>query len=116
MGENAKNSLSVAEKDLKAAVKNYAAGNKKLARNNALTAYLEGIEPVEARLRANDPAFVIDLEQQMLNVRQVIERDKGTEALKVEANKALDLVTQADQLLKDQKLNYWLTFILAASI
>ncbi|MDQ7917193.1 FTR1 family protein [Mesonia sp. MT50] len=116
VGENATNSLSVAEKNLRAAVKNYSEGNKKLARNNALNAYLEGIEPVEARLRANDPSFVIELEQQMLQVRQVIEKGKGTDAVKVEAEKALVLITQADQLLQDQKLNYWLTFILALSI
>lgn len=115
-GEESNISLAVAKKNLKEALKNYAEGNKSLARTNALKAYLEGIEPVEARLKANDPAFTIEIEQQMLNVRQAIEQDKGVETLKEETDKALALITKADQLMKDYKLNYWLTFILAASI
>ena len=115
-GEQSNNSLAIAKENLNTALKNYTDGNKSLARTNALTAYLEGIEPVEARLKANDPAFIIEIEQQMLNVRQAIEQDKGVETLKEETDKALALITQADQLMKNHKLNYWLTFILAASI
>ncbi|MEO8933627.1 MAG: FTR1 family protein, partial [Xanthomarina sp.] len=89
---------------------------KSLARTHALTAYLEGIEPVEARLKANNPTFNIKLEQQMLHVRQAIEQDKGVEVLQEETQKALAMIEQADGLMKNHKLNYWLTFILAASI
>ncbi len=115
-GNQSNNSLAIAKKNLNAALKNYTEGNKSLARTNALSAYLEGIEPVEAQLTANDPTFSIKIEQQMLNVRQAIEQDKGVPALTEETHKALAMVDQADQLMKDQKLNYWLTFILAASI
>lgn len=110
------NSLSVAKDNLNAALKNYTDGNISLARTNALMAYLEGIEPVEARLTANDPAFTIQIEQQMLNVRQAIEKDQGVASVTTEVQKALTLIEQADQLMKDHKLNYWLTFLLAASI
>ena len=115
-GEESHNSLIIAKEQLKAALKNYTEGNKSLARTQALTAYLEGIEPVEARLNSNDPAFTKKIEQQMLNVRQAIEKDKGVETLKEETDKALTLIEEADDLLKNQKLNYWLTFVLAASI
>ncbi|WP_034258738.1 cytochrome c/FTR1 family iron permease [Aequorivita capsosiphonis] len=115
-GTESNNSLAIAKENLNAALKNYTAGNKSLARTNALSAYLEGIEPVEARLTTNDPGFTIEIEQQMLNVRQAIEQDQGVPALKVETDKALAMIDQADQLMKDHKLNYWLTFILAASI
>lgn len=114
--EESNNSLAVAKENLKEALKNYAQGNKSLARTNALKAYLEGIESVEALLKANNPAFTIEIEQQMLNVRQAIEQDKGVETLKEEIDKALALITKAGQLMRDHKLNYWLTFILAASI
>lgn len=110
------NSLIIAKENLNNALKNYSDGNKNLARTDALSAYLEGIEPVEARLTANDPSFTIQIEQQMLNVRQAIEQDKGIAALTQETHKALAMIEQADQLLQDNKLNYWLTFILAASI
>lgn len=114
--EAAVNSLSIAKDNLNNALKNYSEGNNALARTNALMAYLEGIEPVEARLTANDPAFTIQIEQQMLNVRQAIEQDKGVDAVTTEIEKAFTLIEQADQLMKDHKLNYWLTFLLAASI
>lgn len=114
--EVAVNSLSVARDNLSSALKNYADGNTTLARTNALMAYLEGIEPVEARLTANDPAFTIQIEQQMLNVRQAIEQDRGLQSVTAEIEKALTLIEQADQLIKDHKLNYWLTFVMAASI
>lgn len=110
------NSLAVAVENLNSALKNYSNGNKSLARTNALTAYLEGIEPIEARLKANDPAFTIQMEQQMLNIRQAIEQDKGIIHLQQETDKALAMITQADDLMKNNKLNFWLTFILAASI
>lgn len=110
------NSLLIAKENLNAALKNYTEGNKSLARINALNAYLEGIEPIEARLTANDPAFTIEIEQQMLNVRQAIDQDKGVLLLKKETHKALALILQADQLMVNHKLSYWLTFILAASI
>jgi high-affinity iron transporter len=108
--------LLIAKENLNAALKNYTEGNKSLARINALNAYLEGIEPIEARLTANDPAFTIEIEQQMLNVRQAIDQDKGVLLLKKETHKALALILQADQLMVNHKLSYWLTFILAASI
>lgn len=115
-GSESINSLSVAIENLNSALKNYSNGNKSLARTNALTAYLEGIEPIEARLKANDPAFTIQMEQQMLNIRQAIEQDKGITHLQQETDKALAMITQADDLMKNNKLNFWLTFILAASI
>lgn len=115
-GQELNNSLAIATEKLNDALKNYTDGNKSLARSNALSAYLEGIEPVEARLMAKDQALTIAIEQQMLNVRQTIEQDKGKEILKAETNKALALIIQADELMKNHRLNYWLTFFLSASI
>lgn len=115
-GNEADNNLAIAKEQLNAALKSYSEGNKSLARNHALTAYLEGIEPVETRLNANDPAFTQKIEQQMLKVRQVIEKDKGVEILQEETEKALVLIDQANELLQSHKLSYWMTFIMAASI
>jgi len=110
------NSLSIAINNLNGSLQDYTEGNKTLARTKALSAYLEGIEPVEARLRAADPKFVLDLEQQMLNVRQAIEKNKGNQAVKVEIEKALDMIAQANKILMSHKTNFLITFILAASI
>lgn len=115
-GDLSKNSLSIAVKNLEEAISNYKNGNRSLARSNALKAYLEGIEPVEARLRTVNPKFVLELEQQMLSVRQAIENNKGAKAVNGEAQKAIGLIEKAGQLMQDQQLNYWLTFTLAATI
>lgn len=109
-------SLIVARQELNSALENYKSGNKTLARTHALNAYLEGIEPVETRLRSIDSKFVLEIERQMLKVRQTIERDLGVEQLNIEVNHALKMIDDADQKLKGQTLNFWLTFILAASI
>lgn len=116
VGENAVSSLTIAEDGLNAALASYIAGERKLARTQAINAYLEGIEPVEARLRARDAAFVIQIEEQMFKVRQAIEKDLGIEVLEEETAKALSLISQADDMTKDHKLNYWLTFLIAGTI
>lgn len=87
-----------------------------MAKSNVLTDYLEAIASVKARLNASDPAYTIKIEQHLLNVRQAPDQDKGVETLKEETQKALALIDQADELLKNHQFNYWLTFVLAASI
>lgn len=114
--ENVKSSLLIAKNKLNTAKDLYAQGKKGLARTAALAAYLEGIEPVEARLKSIDADFVSQIERQMMAVRQAIEKDKGQETLNQEVQKAINLVDQADEMLRSQKLNYWLTFILSWSI
>ncbi len=115
-GENAGNSLPAAKNGLKKALESYTSGNQKMARTQAISAYLEGIEPVEARLRTIDASFVVKLETQMFKVRQTIENDKGTATVEAEIEKANALIDQADQMLGSEKLNFWLTFLLAVSI
>lgn len=115
-GDEAHNSLIVAREQLNAALKSYTENDLSRARNHALTAYLEGIEPVEARLNANDPAFTQKLEQQMLKVRQAIEKDLGVTVLTEETTKAIELIEESGELLESNKLNYWLTFIMSGSI
>ena len=110
------NSLVVARNYLNAVLLDYKEGNKKSARQNALNAYLEGIEPVEVRLKANDPEFTSQLEQQMMAVRQAIESSKSISTVQAEIADALSMIDRADQLMRDTKLNYWLSFFLAASI
>ena len=115
-GKNIAGSIRFARQHLWDALDNYKSGNKSLSRTLALNAYLEGFEPVEARLRSIDSKFVVEVEAQMLAVRQAIEKDKGNEVIESEINNTMTLLDQAEKLLGGQKLNYWLTFILAASI
>jgi len=114
--ENLKSSLVIAKQKLSEALKYYKEGNLALARTSALSAYLEGIEPVEARLQTIDPSFVSKIETQMLKIRQIIEKDQGEKILEQETQNALKLIDDANDLLQKQTLNYWLTFILSLTI
>lgn len=113
---SSENSLKIATDYLISALKNYNEGENKTARQNALAAYLEGVEPIEARLRTYAPEFLSKLEQQMLQVRQAIEQNKNKFIVEKEVNGALALIEEANQVMGNSSLSYWLTFILSASI
>ncbi len=116
IGTQINNSLPIAKKGLEAALKSYASGDKDLARTQAISAYLEGIEPVEAQLRTQNADFVQELETKMFNVRQAIDKDNGVAAVKEKVNIAVAAITQAGKIMQSQQLNYWLTFIISATI
>lgn len=110
------NSLDLAKEYLNATLSAYQEGNTSLARQKALAAYLEGVEPVEAQLQAKDPTFVLQLEKQMFQLRNVIE-DKGSlDVVTNQVNLSLDLISQAGTMMKGEKLRFWLSFLLTVSI
>jgi len=111
-----KYSLDKARNYLKSALQNYTSGRYSSAREDALAAYLEGIEPSEATLKANAPGFTARLEQQMFKIREVIEQKANESQMEAEINHGLTLIDQAEELMQDKKLNYWLSFALSASI
>ena len=116
-GDNAqKYSLNKARNYLKSALQNYTSGRYSSAREDALAAYLEGIEPSEARLKANAPAFTASLEQQMFKIREVIEKKGDKTQVEKEIDNGLAMLRQAEEMMQDKKLHYWLSFALSASI
>jgi len=110
------NPLKIASAYLISALKNYKEGKNKTARQDALAAYLEGIEPAEARLKTYAPTISSKLEQQMLQVRLAIEQNKNNFEVENEINGALSLIVDAEQVMENNSLSYWLTFVLSASI
>lgn len=110
------NSLKIATDYLINALKNYKESEYKTARQYSLAAYLEGVEPIEARLKTYAPAFLSKLEQQMFGVRQAVEQNKNYFIVEKEVNGALSLIAEANEIIKNNTLSYWLTFILSASI
>lgn len=108
--------LQIARALLLQSSESYKNGDKKDARQKALSAYLEGIEPVEARLRTIDSEFTSGLEQKMMAVRQAIEKNSNFEEVENKIDTALNAVSRAEKMITDEKLNYWLSFFLATSI
>lgn len=113
---NATNSLDIARNKLNSAYLKYQNGDLAAAKEDALVAYLEGIEPAESRLRAINPSFTLSLEQQMMKIRQLLNKNGQLELVNNEIQKALRMIDRGEQLMQGQQLNYWLTFILSLSI
>ena len=109
-------SLQFAKTYLLEALQEYQQNNASGARQKALAAYLEGIEPIEAQLNSSDGNLMTRLEQKMLNVRSVIESHRTKTEVSHEINSALSLISEADGVLKNTKVSFWLSFVLAASI
>ncbi len=109
-------SLQLAKAYLLEALQAYQQNNASGAKQKALSAYLEGIEPVEAQLNASDANLMTRLEQKMLKVRSVIESHRTRTEVSQEINSALSLISESDGVLKNTKVSFWLSFVLSASI
>ena len=109
-------SLGIARASLKDSDRDFKSGDLDSAKANALKAYLEGVEPAEPKLRANDPAFTAELEEKMAAVRGAIEARKSygefSSVLTI-ANQSLD---QADLLLAHKASSPGLVFMISAGI
>ncbi len=108
--------LDKAKRYIAASAEAYKNGNAAEARNLALTAYLEGVEPIEVQLRANDASFVADLETQLSGMRSLIERDKPVAEVVAAADKGIEMLTEAQKLLAEKEFSAWLAFLLSFSI
>ncbi len=110
------NTLSLAKTYLTEAENAYAAGDFKHAKNLSLKSYLEGIEPVEPRLRAESSEIIISLETTMSAVRNVIE-NRGTQAdLKKAIAEAVVVINDADSRLSKSGVDARLAFVAASGI
>ncbi len=110
-------SLQIAKEQLIAAKAAMIQGNQDIARQSALMAYLEGIEPVEPQLRSKDSAFVQELEIAMSSVRSAIEAGSAPDLVAQKVGLAITYVDRADQLLKKNTgESPWVVAGLAAGI
>ncbi len=108
--------LDKAKRYITASAEAYKKGDADEARNLALTAYLEGVEPIEVQLRANDASFVADLEMQLSGMRSLIEGDKPVAEVVAAADKGVEMLTKAQTLLAEKEFSAWLAFLLSFSI
>lgn len=78
-------SLSLVRTRLDAAVSAYASGQRDRARDLALSAYLDGFEPIEPSLRARDAALLSRIEGAMGELRSAIARGDPPESVRQRA-------------------------------
>jgi high-affinity iron transporter len=91
-------------------------GEYELAKNKALLAYLDGIEPIEVILKAQDPNAVQDLELAMGAYRKMVDQKKSALELEGQAENIYHLIQQAQELMDNKTSSFWLTFLMAGSI
>lgn len=109
-------SLIVSRTKLAASVRAYAAGNREEARKLALSAYLDGFEPVEPILTARNPDLIHRIESGMGEFRAAI--GQGAPVAEIQAlAQALDgEFTAAEQALSPQASSSVSTFLSALTI
>lgn len=110
------NTLHIASDYLQKVLNAYANQSYKEAKEYALSAYLEGIEPVEAQLRAHDPTFVARLEEEMMGLRTAIDQKQDFKQVEYFVQEGVTLLAEAEELLQDSEMTFGLSFLLTASI
>jgi len=109
-------SLSVAHDKLQASAAAYAAGDREGAKKLALSAYLDGFEPVEPALAARDATLMGRIEAEMGNLRAMIGRGEPVAAVKDQVAVLDTLFSDAEEVLSPDAASTASTFIGAFTI
>jgi len=113
---SAQSSLEYARSNIAGAVDDYVSKRFDQASEKALKAYIEGVEPVEPRLKASDPQAVYHLEQLMQQVRSLIASRSSGDEVRLAGQKAIAALDAASGLLQTSAPTPWLTFVLSFGI
>lgn len=114
--ENESEALQLAGRYLDEALVAYQEGKKDKAREKAISAYLDGVEPVEKRIGSHSSSLVDSLETAMFGVREGIRRDVGEKDLTERVDRARETLSRAEHALGVTDIGYWGIFLITASI
>src|SRR5690606_7379336 len=88
--------LALARTRLREGVDAYAGGDAGTARDKVLSAYLDGVEPIEPMLRTRDAELLRELETGMAGVRAVVSRGAGVADVQASVATAEALLDRAE--------------------
>lgn len=108
--------LSVARSKLKEAADLVRSGDRAAAKQAAVMAYLDGVEPIEPRLRAKDSDLVTLLEERMADVRGAIDAGIAAEPVQRRVEAAIDVLARAQEALQREEASPTISFWIAAGI
>lgn len=91
-------------------------GNIESAKTKALQAYLEGIEPIEPKVRATDPSAVATIEEKMAAVRGAIESKKTPEELDQAIKNAFGEMEKISKIIEHRDMSPLVAFFAAFAI
>jgi high-affinity iron transporter len=109
-------SLSLVREKLQESLAAYRAGDRKAAEQHALTAYLEGFEPVEAVLATRDGALMTEVERALSQFRAAISAGAPDADLGARVEALSPLLTQAEAALAPEAETDISTFLGAFGI
>lgn len=111
------NTLGLAKEYLEKARDSQERGDFSQAKNFALMSYLEGVEPIEVRLRASNSKLVDRIEQTMADLRVELERSASNSVIEEKINQASKLIEEAEAILQSpSQHSKWFIFFMAFSI
>ncbi len=108
--------LVLARRKLAESVAAYEAGDRKKATDLALSAYLDGFEPLEPSLKARDDALMARIESAMVDFRSAITKGASVEALREQTTRLGALFDQAERVLAPEAVESGATFAAAFTI
>lgn len=104
-------SLALTRERLDASLRAYAAGNRQAAADLALSAYLDGFEPVEPMLAARDPALMARIEQAMGALRAAIGRARPLAEVQAANQELAGLFGEAEAALAPERASSASSFL-----
>jgi high-affinity iron transporter len=109
-------SLGLARERLAQSLAAYRDGDRAEAKSLALSAYLDGFEPVEAALSARDATLLAQVEKQMAELRSAIDRRESPAEVEQRITALDTLFGQVEVALAPDKASAVSTFVGAATI
>ena len=109
-------SLSLTRSRLAASLAAYRAGDREAAKHLALSAYLDGFEPVEPALSARDSALMRDIEAGMGELRSRIAQGQSVDSVEQQVRSLDALFARAEQTLAASPASTVSTFLSSLTI
>lgn len=116
LASSASGSLSLAKERLDQAVVAYRRGDRDAATNLALSAYLDGFEPVEPLLRVRDAALMTRIEAAMAELRAGIDRGAPVDEVATQVGAVHALFSDAETQLSPERASTASSFLGAFTI
>ena len=108
--------LAIARKRLGEAVSAYERGDGRAAADLALSAYLDGVEPIEPLLAVHNDALKAQIEGAMAQLRATLKRGAPLEDVRGEVKALGDLLSDAETALDPHQATPWASFFGAFTI
>lgn len=114
--EAKESSVAIAKGYLEQAFEAYIDGRQSEALNLSITAYLEGVEPIENQVRASDATLVGEIELRMMAVRSSIQSEEEASEIRSKIDLAYESLDEAEALIGNDERSLALTALIAGGI